>query len=158
MNLSSIMKNPKIHLEPVTVNNWKACIALEPAPGQEGFLPSNLYSIAESQFYSEARSGAIYNEHEQLVGYVLFGRDVFANKWKIFRIMIDKSHQRKGYGKSTMMEIIEQISKEPDGNEILISYQDNNQVARKLYAKLGFIEQEIDTDGKVTALLKQSVV
>ena len=71
--------------------------------------------------------------------------------------MIDKSHQGKGHGESAMREIIEQISKEPDGNEILICYQDGNEVARRLYAKLGFVEQEIDAEGKVTARLKLSM-
>ena len=151
------MKSVKVYLEPVTVTNWKACIALELAPGQEKFLPSNLYSIAESQFYEYSRSKAVYNEENQLVGYALFGRDIFTNKWKIFRMMIDKSYQGKGYGECAMKEIIEQISKETDGNEILICYQDNNEAARRLYAKLGFVEQEIDVEGKVTALLKFSV-
>jgi diamine N-acetyltransferase len=147
------MKNSKVHLEPVTADNWKACAALDVAPGQEHFLPSNLYSIAEAQFYEHAQSTAIYNEQDQLVGYALFGRDIFTNKWKIFLIMIDKSHQRLGYGESAMQEMIRQIGEESDGNEILICYQNDNQVSRRLYAKLGFVEQEIDVDGKVTALL-----
>ena len=151
------MENVKVYLEPVTVTNWKACIALELAPDQEKFLPSNLYSIAESQVYEQSRSKAVYNEENQLVGYALFGRDVFTNKWKIFRLMIDKSYQCKGYGENAMKAIIEQISNETDGNEILICYQDGNEVARRLYAKLGFVEQEIDVEGKVTALLKLSV-
>jgi diamine N-acetyltransferase len=151
------MKSVKVYLEPVAVTNWKACIALKLAPGQEKFIPSNLYSIAEAQFYEHSRSTAVYNEENQLVGYALFGRDIFTNKWKIFRMMIDKSYQGKGYGESAMKEIIEQISKQPDGSEILICYQDHNEVARGLYAKLGFVEQEIDVEGKVTALLKLSV-
>jgi len=151
------MESIKIRLEPVTVNNWKACIALELAPDQEGFVPSNLYSIAESQFYPDARSTAIYNERNQLVGYVLWGRDILVNKWKIFRIMIDKSHQRQGYGKSAISAIIARISQEPNGHEILISYHNDNEIARILYAKMGFVEQEIDPEGKVTALLKQDV-
>jgi diamine N-acetyltransferase len=151
------MKSVKVYLEPVTVTNWKACIALELAPGQEKFLPSNLYSIAQSHSYEHSRSTAVYNEENQLVGYALFGRDIFTNKWNIFRMMIDKSYQGKGYGESAMKEIIEQISKETDGNETLICYQDNNEGARRLYAKLGFVEQEIDVEGKVTALLKLGV-
>ena len=147
------MKNSKVHLEPVTADNWKACAALELAPGQEHFLPGNLYSIAEAQFYEGSKSKAIYNGQDQLVGYALFGRDIFTDKWKIFRIMIDQSHQRQGYGESAMQELIRQIATEPGGNEILICYQNDNQVARRLYAKLGFVEQEIDVDGKVTALL-----
>jgi len=150
-----VMKNcMKIRLEPVTAKNWKACIALELAPDQQHFLPANLYSIAEAQFYEAARSLAIYNAEHQIVGYVLFGKDVFTTKWKIFRLMIDKSHQGKGYGESAMREIIAWITHESDGNEILICYQNTNQAARRLYAKLGFVEQEIDSTGKVTASLK----
>ena len=151
------MKNVKVYLKPVSVSNWKACIALELTPSQEKFIPSNLYSIAESQFYEQAKSTAIYNEENQLVGYALFGRDIFINKWKIFRIMIDKSFQGNGYGESAIKEIIRQISQEIDGNDILISYQNDNQVARRLYAKLGFIEKEIDIEDKVTAALKLNI-
>ena len=147
------MKNSKVHLEPVTADNWKACAALVVETGQEHFVPGNLYSIAESQFYEHAKSRAIYNAQDQLVGYALFGRDIFTNKWKIFRVMIDQAYQRQGYGESAMREMIRQIAAEPEGKEILICYQNDNQVARKLYAKLGFVEQEIDDGGKVTALL-----
>jgi diamine N-acetyltransferase len=148
------MKNIKVRLEPVTIKNWKACIALELGPEQKNFLPSNVYSIAEAQFYEHARSRAICDEQGQVVGYALYGRDLFTDKWKIFRFMIDHFYQGKGYGEGAMQQIIEHISKEPDGSEILICYQDANQAARRLYAKLGFIEQEMDADGKVTALLR----
>ncbi len=55
-----------------------------------------------------------------------------------------------------MKEIIKAISKEPDCSNILICYQNDNQIARKLYAALGFIEQEISSDGKITASLEMS--
>lgn len=148
------MNNSKVHLEAVTIDNWKACASLAVAPGQEHFVPGNLYSIAESQFYEHAKSRAIYNAQDQLVGYALFGHDIFTNKWKIFRIMIDQAYQGHGYGESAMHEMIRQIAAEPNGNEILICYQNDNQVARRLYAKLGFVEQEIDEGGKVTAFLR----
>lgn len=144
----------KVNLKPVTVENWKDCIKLELAPGQEGFLPNNLYSIAETQFYPEARSLAIYNEADQIVGYVLFGRDVSSGKWKVFRFMIDRRHQGNGYGEAGIRQIIQQIALEPDGDEILICYQKTNRIAQSLYAKIGFIEQETDSNGKVTALLQ----
>lgn len=147
------MKNSNVQLEPITARNWKSCAGLQLAPGQEKFLPDNLYSIAEAQFYPQARSRAIYNGDHVLVGYALYGRDIFSNKWKIFRLMIDAAHQQKGYGTSAMKEVIRQISVEPDGNETLICYQDNNHAARKLYATLGFMEQNVDVSGKVTALL-----
>ena len=147
------MSEPEIFLEPVTATNWKACIALELAPGQEHFVPSNLYSIAEAQFYPDAQSNAIYNEYNELVGYALYGIDVGTSQWKIFRIMIDKSQQHKGYGESAIKEIIARIFKKAERNVIWISYHQDNHAAQKLYAKLGFIEQHCTEDGHVSALL-----
>jgi diamine N-acetyltransferase len=144
----------KVSLKPVTVDNWKDCIKLQLDVNQEKFLPNNLYSIAEAQFYPEARSRAIYNESTQIVGYTLFGRDVITKKWKVFRLMIDKAYQGRGYGETAMKEIITEIVTELKGNEILVCYQKPNQVAKRLYAKLGFIEQEVDSEGRVTAQLK----
>ena len=144
----------KVSLKPVTVDNWRDCIKLQLDVNQEKFLPNNLYSIAEAQFYPEARSKAIYNESTQIVGYALFGRDVVTNKWKVFRLMIDKAYQGKGYGEAAMKEIITEIVRELKGNEILVCYQKPNQVAKRLYAKLGFIEQEVDSEGKITARLR----
>ncbi len=144
-----------VFLRRVTVQNWKDCINLTLAPGQEAYIPTNLYSIAEAQFYPEARSRAIYSESNVLVGYTLFGRDVMSGKWKVFRLMIDAAHQRKGYGEAAMKQIIAEIAKEPDGEEILICYHDPNEDARRLYVRLGFIEQEIDASGRITALLRR---
>lgn len=140
-----------IRLKPITVENWKAVTALELAPDQHDFVPSNLYSIAEAQFYPEARSRAVYNEADVLVGYALYGRDVFTGKWKVFRMMIDVAHQGKGYGKATMREIIKVISAKPDGAEILLCYNGGNTVAKQLYIGLGFEPISTDDKGIVTA-------
>jgi diamine N-acetyltransferase len=147
---------PPIHLRPITVENWKTCIALTVSDAQKDFVPSNLYSIAEAQFYPEARPYAIYAEDDSMVGFVLYGRDSFSGLWKVFRLMIDAAHQGKGYGRAAMEWVIAEIAKEPDSDEILICYQNPNQAARTLYTRLGFVEESIDEAGKVTARLKMS--
>lgn len=143
----------RIRLAPITVENWKEAIALKVAEDQTELLPENLYSIAEAQFYPQARAMAIYNTADQMVGFALYGRDVQRGKWKIFRLMIDASQQRKGYGRTAMVQLIEEIRRQPDSDEILIAYQSKNQVARKLYASLGFVEQSQSGD-TVTAVLR----
>lgn len=142
-----------VTLQPITIHNWKDCIALKLHESQFDFVPSNLYSIAEAQFYPEARSRAIYNEGDEMVGFLLYGRDVLSGKWKIFRLMIDAVQQRRGYGRAAMEAAIAAISRQPDADAILICYHDANQPARQLYASFGFHEQSIDDSGKVTAIL-----
>jgi diamine N-acetyltransferase len=148
----------RVCLQPVTAANWKECAALSVAPEQQSLVPANLYSIAEAQFYSDAYSRAIYTESGQLVGYALYGRDVDSGCWKIFRLMIDVQHQRKGYGTAALRELLLEIAAQPDSGDILICYQDANQAARKLYATFEFVEQSIDQTGKVTAVLRRKEV
>jgi diamine N-acetyltransferase len=147
----------KIRLNPLTAGNWKACTELEISAEQVDYIPSNLYSIAEAQFYPEAVSYAIYNHEDQIIGYVLYGRDVSTQKWKIYRLMIDKASQGRGYGRAALREIIHEISQKPDGDQILIRYHQTNQAARGLYAGFGFVEIDVDTDGISTALRKREV-
>lgn len=141
-----------ITLAPITVENWKEAIALKVAPAQQAFVPENLYSIAEAQFYPEAKALAIYNDSEQMVGFALYGRDVQRGKWKIFRLMIDAAQQGKGYGRAAMVQLIAKIRQQPGCDEIWIAYQTDNHAARRLYVSLGFHEQS-DQVGNVTAKL-----
>ena len=146
----------KVALRPVQADNWQDCIALEIDPDQEGWIPSNLYSIAEAQFYPQSRSRAVYTLDGRLVGYTLFGRDIHSGSWKIFRLMIDRSCQRQGFGKGALSQVLEEIAREPDGDRVLICCQEDNQAARRLYAQFGFEEKGTDTEGKVTAVWRRS--
>ncbi len=142
-----------VELKPVTVENWRACGGLELCPDQVGLVPDNLYSIAEAQFYPDARSLAICLSSGELVGYLLYGRDKASGDPKVFRLMIDRAHQGRGYGKAALRLVIERVSSRGDAERLLIAYQERNEAARRLYAGLGFVEQEADEKSRVTAVL-----
>ena len=142
----------EVSLKPITADNWQECIGLKVKTEQADFVPSNLYSIAEAQFYPQAVPLAIYSEQDQMMGFVMYGVDVGTGKWKIFRMMIDQAHQGKGYGRAAMEQVTERLRAQPGCSEILIAYQTTNDAARQLYASLGFIEETV-SDGKVTACL-----
>lgn len=141
-----------VHLERVTKFNWKECSKLFVADNQTAFVPSNLYSIAESQFYPDAVPLAIYCEN-QIVGFIMYGRDETSHKWKVFRLMVDAAHQGRGYARAALKQVIAEIFKQPDGSEIVICYHKSNEAACNLYAQLGFREQHTDDHDVVTALL-----
>jgi diamine N-acetyltransferase len=141
-----------IRLEPVTKHNWKECAALKVAEHQTGFVPSNLYSIAEAQFYPQSCPCALYNAADELVGFLLYGRDDSSGKWKIFRLMIDAAYQRRGYAFAAMQQAVAIIRQKPDAGEILIAYQQENEAARRLYRQMGFVEAATK-DHVVTAVL-----
>jgi diamine N-acetyltransferase len=143
----------RVRLSEITVDNWRECIELGVRDEQTDLVPSNLYSIAEAQFYPDAVPLAIYNDQGDMVGFVMCGVEVSSGKWKIFRLMIDRVYQGRGYGRAAIEQVITRLAAQPGCDEILISYKPTNDAARHLYASLGFVEQKANED-KVTACLE----
>ncbi len=54
-------------------------------------------------------------------------------------ILVAAEHQGRGYGRAAMQLLIERMRAIPDCCQIFISYEPENEVARGLYASLGFV-------------------
>lgn len=129
-----------IRLHPIDKDNWTECIKLKAKPEQEGFIASNLYSIAQFQFLEQFEAMAIYDE-QTMVGFALYGLDSDDGNYWIYRLMIDGNFQGKGYGKAALRYIVEEIRNKPDWTDVLmISFDPKNELARQLYVKAGFEE------------------
>ena len=63
--------------------------------------------------------------------------------------MIDKAYQNNGFGKEAVKLALDFVKTFPCGKAeyCWLSYEPENQVARKLYSSFGFVETE-DTDGE----------
>jgi diamine N-acetyltransferase len=68
--------------------------------------------------------------------------------------MVDKNHQGKGYGKFAMQTMLEIFRAEERIQEVGISYEPHNEVARKLYASFGFVEPGEMVGDEVLAVLR----
>lgn len=131
-----------VELRELNADNWKECVELELAEDQRGFLETNAVSIAESRFHPWMLPLAIY-AGEEMVGFVMYSdeRDPRMPRYWVHRLMIDHRQQGKGYGKAAMQEVICRIAAKPDGDEVWIGYDRENQAARDFYGHLGFVEQ-----------------
>ncbi len=146
-----------IHLEPLTLDNWEECVRLEVDAAQRDFLHDNLYVLARGQFFPEVTLRAIYAD-DAMVGMTLYSREPGDGRWKIRHLMIDARFQRRGYGAQGLRLIMAEIAAKPDGDQILISYRSDNEVARQLYAQFAFVEVSITPDGvKATALWRREI-
>jgi diamine N-acetyltransferase len=133
-----------VTLKPITTENWRECIQLEVADGQENWVAPNVQSLAESAFEPDAKLVplAVY-DGKTMVGFVMYGHPHYQGKdiWAIYRLMVDKNHQGNGYGRAAMEQLIQRISAQPDCAEIYISYEPDNVIAAKLYASMGFLDE-----------------
>ena len=150
-----------ITLQPVTAANWRALIKLKVREGQNHFVASNLYSIAESQFGFEDEGhwdfypfGAY--DGEEPVGFVMYCFNFNHSRFQAFimRLMVDDKFRGKGYGREIMRQVLDGFRADGRIKNVGISYEPENEVARKLYASLGFIEPGEVLDEETLAVLK----
>ena len=157
-----------IHLEKLTYDNFDDVFELEVTEEQKNFVAHNCYSVAEA-YVTLINGGqvfpfAIYNDDE-LVGFIQLaygenadqdGVSMEKDSYEVWRFMIDKRFQRKGYGKAAMKLALDFIRTWPCGKAELcwISYEPENVAAKKLYQSLGFFETGEMCDEEIVAVLK----
>ena len=165
--------NRNVRLVKVDKDNFEELTDLEPFESQYNFVADNSYSLAEA--YANAVSGryaqpfGVY-DGETPVGFVMIGYDIAdeeddyekypltRDNYLIWRFMIDKKYQGKGYGKKAMRLALEFIHTFPCGEAeyCWLSYEPENEAARQLYRSFGFIEAEEMPEGwdEIPAVLK----
>ena len=160
-----------VHLEKVTWKNEEDVMGLEIFESQYPFVADNTESLAEAYIAvtsdeAHAYPFAIYND-DTLVGFLMLGYNEAAvegpdapaslrNNYSLWRLMIDKRYQRKGFGREAVRLALEFIRTWPHGEAeaCVTSYNPGNEAAKKLYASFGFAENG-ETDGDETvAVLK----
>lgn len=148
----------KCELKEVTIDNFYEVIELELDQEQRKYISSNLYSIAESKFYSAYKPRAIYYDG-RVVGFLMYEkRDLCENlgEYNIFRFMLDRNHQGKGIGRKAMELALAEIKANGAVEKISICYVPTNPVAKDFYGSFGFVEVGVDeVTGEVIAEVRE---
>ena len=144
------MKTREIRLVSVTKANRTQVTALELAPEQMDFVASNADSLEEAESDEDARPRVVM-AGDRVVGFLMY--DASDDEAMIYRFMIDRAHQGKGYGKAALRELLDEIRDLGHVREVSICYEPENEAARHLYGAAGFVEQGLDEDGEMIAIL-----
>ncbi len=140
-----------ISLRPVDATNYRELIELSVAPEQQGFVASNVQSLADAYVWREAAEPyAVYSD-EELVGFALlfpFAGDVDDESipepgselgMVLVRLMIDAGFQGRGYGRDALEAIVENVRGRGLGT-VRLSVVPENEKAREFYHRNGFAE------------------
>jgi diamine N-acetyltransferase len=149
-----------LSLQPVTARNWRVLIKLKVREDQSQFVASNLYSIAEAQFGFEDEGQWVFHPFgvyagDEPVGFVMYCLNPNHSRFQgfIMRLMVDERFQGKGYGREIMRQVLDVLRTDERVRNVGISYEPHNEIARKLYASLGFIEPGEMLDDETLAVL-----
>jgi len=150
-----VIRIPKITLKKITRLNLRAILELDVKQEQKSLVASNAVSIAEAYFNKDAWFRAIYAD-SQPIGFVMISDTSLKYKnnpkhipsYFLWRFMIDKKYQGKGYGKEAMNLIINHVKTRPKAVEFLLSHSKSDGNAGLFYKKYGFeyTGKEIDDE------------
>ncbi|WP_315122457.1 GNAT family N-acetyltransferase [uncultured Clostridium sp.] len=153
-----------VELRKITFDNFDECIKLEPKEEQKSFVASNIRSLAQAYVALTNNECipmpyAIY-DNDIMVGFIMLSytaadKNNDENAYWVWRLMIDKGQQGKGYGKEAMAKALELIRSFPHGeaSAVYLSYEPENVAAKALYASLGFVETGKIEYGEMVAKL-----
>jgi diamine N-acetyltransferase len=133
-----------VTLREITDENREAVAALRVAPGQEGFVATVAKSYADAAAFPAERpwSRAIYAGDEP-VGFLMVSWAAPAAPpregvvYFLWRLLVDARHQRKGYGRAAVLQVIELVRAE-GATEFLTSYEPGDGGPWPFYQRLGF--------------------
>ena len=151
-----------ITLEKITYKNYiKVIWGLGVKREQRNFVATNANSLAEA--YVAITNGAValpfaICKNKKPIGFLMIGYgieteedwvnedpafvEIARKSYCLWRFMIDKRHQGKGYGRKAMQLALDYIRTLPCGKaeSCWLSYEPENESAKKLYASFGFVE------------------
>lgn len=158
-----------LKLKKINRNNVAEILKLEVLDSQKNFVATNSSSIIEAYIAitenNHVFTFGIYKD-DTPIGFLMIGYDVNSNdegapkiakgNYNIWRLMIDKKFQRKGFGKKAMDLALEFISTFPCGTAkyCWLSYESDNNVARQLYKSVGFVENNEKDGEEIVGIMK----
>lgn len=140
----------EVSIAPVSKDNWHDCVELKLEESQEGNLASNVKTIAESAFAPHYELRAIMLEGK-VIGMLAYCPEIdepLPGLYWLFRIMVDKSFQNRGYGGAAIKLCIEEM-RQRGALRIRTMCRPDNAAAQRVYATLGFLEVGKLDDGDV---------
>ena len=158
-----------LKLKKINRKNVGEILKLEVFDNQKSFVAPNNISIIEA-YLAIVENGhvftfGIYND-DAPVGFLMIGFDMNSDdegapriakgNYNIWRFMIDKKFQGKGFGKKAMNLALDFVNTFPCGTAkyCWLSYESDNEVARQLYKSVGFVETDEKDGEEIVAILE----
>lgn len=145
----------KITLREITEKNWLQVIGLAMRPDQEKLAPPTVWSLAEAY----VKPGAPQRHYlplavcvdQLIVGFLSLSYDPHSEDcYWINGLLIDRTHQGRGYGRAAMVAAIELITTDfPRCREIGLTVVPGSKTAERLYESLGFKNTGVVFEGEI---------
>jgi diamine N-acetyltransferase len=140
----------EVHLRRITADNEHECLDLRVENAQAKFVATNAQSLAQAKVNPRLVPLGIYDRAAcgyaqplvPMVGFVMY--EIDCGVGLILRLMIDRKHQRRGYGRAALVEVIRRLRLEPEVEMVVTSHRHDNSAVAALFRSLGFVPWELE--------------
>lgn len=127
-----------LELKEITEDNYEYVLKLKVAENQENFVSTVVHSLAQAWVYrNTAYPFAIYAD-DTVVGFIMLGYYELKNQYTLWKFMIHKQYQNRGYGKKALNLAINWLVNNFYVKEVYTGVAYKNEIAENLYYSLGF--------------------
>ncbi|MDW8750676.1 GNAT family N-acetyltransferase [Streptococcus suis] len=136
-----------IRLELVNNENFDEVLQVQLAPQDQRRVASVEYSLAQAWLYKDNRELYPYAvlSGQKVVGFVLLSIKEDKNYY-VWRLIIDKEYQNRGYGKEVIRHILSLAKEDSSCQKVSVNYVIGNHKMRYILEKLGF--QSVGLEGQ----------
>jgi diamine N-acetyltransferase len=140
-----------VSLRPVDESNYRACIDLAVDSSQEGFVASNVQSLADAYVWRDAAEPYAVIADDEVVGFALLyplvageptyplPADAEVRGLVLVRLMVDARRQGRGHGRAALEAVVE-LARERGHETLRLSVVPENTQALEFYRRNGFAE------------------
>ena len=134
-------------LKEITKENLEEVLTLSVDDDQKSFVSTNAESLAQAYVYSDtAYPFAVYDD-DTIVGFIMMGYYEAKEYYTLWKFMIDKRYQNKGYGRRALELGIRYLRNRFNVSEIYTGVIPGNTIAKNLYKSVGFKETGVIESG-----------
>lgn len=143
-----------VQLREITKDNYEDVLALCVNDSQKGFVSTTAESLSQAlEDSNTAYPFAVYGGG-RVVGFIMMGYYEAKGYYTLWKLLIDKEHQGKGYGRAALELGIAFLKDNFDVSEIYTGVSPGNSVAKSLYESVGFRFTGIEEDNMEEMVLK----
>jgi diamine N-acetyltransferase len=141
-----------VQLREITRETVIAVIKLDAGDDGKQVAP-NAVSIAQAHFQREAWFRAVYDD-DALVGFVMIYDPTLVENpdepdFFLWRLMVDRAHQGKGYGRAAVEAVVEHLRARPGPRRLLVSHVKGAERLAQFYQSLGFVYTGAEDSGEL---------
>lgn len=132
------VKENLVTVSPVNSDNWRDVAGIKVGESQREFVSEPCYYLALCCYGNLWKPLAVYMGN-RVIGFLMWAVDPADESCWLGGIMIDRTLQRRGYGRQAILAAITILSEQYGYRSFALSYSPANDV-KHLYHKLGFEE------------------